>query len=109
MKSKDSKWTFAKVEDLDVAKSIAIPSLDELYRRALNSREAKLKLLNDAINAALENLMSWERVARAEGFVVECLTDAHNGEAHPVFEGCGVRFVQAYGVRVREAQEGAGK
>ena len=104
MKNKDSKWTFAKVKDVDIA-AFPMPSLDDLYRVSLNSREAKRKMLNDALNAALENLMSWERVARADGFVVECMTDAHNGEPHPVFEDCGIRFVQAYGVCVREPEK----
>ena len=61
--SRDSRWTFAKVTDADLAASVTMPSLDELYRKSLNSREHKREVFQTALNAALENLMSWERIA----------------------------------------------
>ncbi len=82
-----------------------MPSLDELYRDSLQSKEGQKKILNDALNAALENLMSWERVAKAWGFDVEVFTDVGNGSPRPVFEGNTVCFVQAYGVRVIDADK----
>lgn len=104
--SRDSRWTFAKVTDADLAASVTMPSLDELYRKSLNSREHKRELFQTALNAALENLMSWERIARAEGFAVELITDIGQGKPHSVFDGTTVQFVQAYGARVYEAEEG---
>ena len=100
------KWTFANVEDLPCDCLPTIPSLDSLYRDSLQSREGKKKILNDALNATLENLMSWERVAKAWGFDVEVCTDTGLGKPRPVFNGDTVSFVQAYGVIVRESEEG---
>ena len=103
---RDSKWTFAKAMDADLAASVTLPSLDELYRKSLNSREHKREVFQTALNAALENLMSWERIARAEGFAVELMTDIGQGAPHSVFDGDTIQFVQAYGARVYEPKEG---
>ena len=81
-------------------------SFDSLYRDSLQSKEGKKLILTEALNAALENLMSWERVARALGFDVEVCTDTGLGKPHPVFDGNTVQFVQSYGVIVREPKEG---
>ena len=100
------KWTFAKVLDKRIDPA-TMPSPLDLYRAALNSRESKQRILQDALSAALENLMSWERVARAWGFEVEVLTDTRLGQPVPVFEDCTLKFVQSYGVKVTKANEGA--
>lgn len=109
MKNIEPDWKFAKAVTVDITQSLQPPSLDDLYRQSLNSREVKRDLFQTAMNAALENLMSWERMVRAEGFEVEVLTDIHNGSPFPVFEGDKVRFIQAYGVRVHEPEEGETK
>lgn len=102
-----TKWAFADVKEMDLLRFSSLPSLDELYERALNSRKTKRELYEQALNAALENLCSWERMARADGFSVRTLTDMHNGSPHPVFsdDGKHVQFVQAYGVRVEDKRE----
>lgn len=102
-----TKWAFADVKDMDLLKFSSLPSLDDLYEQALNSRKVKRELYEQALNAALENLCSWERMARADGFSVQTLTDMHNGSPHPVFspDGKCVQFVQAYGVRVEDKRE----
>jgi hypothetical protein len=101
---KNDKWCFGHIEDCKVS----IPSIPELYQRAMNNRECKREMYERALNAALENLLSWERAARADGFIVETVTDEHNGEPHPIFsaDGTHVTFVQAYGVIVKDQQEG---
>lgn len=102
-KPKGREWAFALVKDVDIA-NMPILSLDGLYQKALNTRAAKRETYERALNAALENLCSWERLARADGFSVVPLTDTHNGSPHPVFDDDGrtIRFVQAYGVRVED-------
>ena len=100
MKIKKSGWTFAHVSDLDT-RSMMFNS-DDLYKKALNSRDNKRKMYECALNAALENLMSWERAVRADGFAVVAATDMFQGAPHPVFENGEPRFVQAYGVQVVE-------
>ena len=104
--SKIGKWTFAKMIDTDLSSAMAMPSVSDLYRASLNSRETKRELFQRALEAALENLMSWERIARAEGFDVELVVDAGRGEPCVALDGDEVKFVQAYGVIVREAEEG---
>lgn len=99
MDKRDEFAFAASQRDFDMSR-MPMPSMDDLYRNALNSRENKRATYQTALNAALENLLSWERVARADGFRIETLSDAHNGSPHPVFEGDKVTFVQAYGVRV---------
>lgn len=103
MKNKKSKWTFAHVSDLD--SGFKLPNLHDLYQKSLNSRESKREMYNRALNAALENLMSWERAARADGFDVVAATDIFQGAPHPVYENGELRFVQAYGVLVVEGGE----
>ena len=93
-----SEWTFAAVDDFDSFPTMA--AYDEVYRSALNIRDNKRDMYNKAINAALENLMSWERAARADGFKVIVGTDIHQGAPHPEFIGGEIRFVQAYGAMV---------
>lgn len=104
MKKKKSKWTFAHVSDL--GDEFKMPNLHDLYKKAQNTRANKREMYNRALNAALENLMSWERAARADGFDVVAVTDMFQGAPRPVFENGELRFVQAYGVIVREAKEG---
>jgi hypothetical protein len=81
--------------------------MSKLYQRAMNMRDSKREMYERALNAALENLFSWERAARADGFVVETATDIYNGQPHPIFstDGLHVTFVQAYGVRVTDEEE----
>lgn len=100
MKNKKSEWTFAHVGDLDG--EFKLPNLDDLYKKSLNMRDNKREMYNRALNAALENLMSWERAARADGFDVIAATDIFQGIPHPVYENGELRFVQAYGVQVVE-------
>ena len=103
MKNDNTKWVFADVKECDRLKMPTLPSFDDLYKKSLNSREAKREIYERALNAALENLFSWERVARADGFSVQTLTDVHNGNPHPVFNDDGtIQFVQAYGVHVKD-------
>ena len=103
------RWTFAHTEDMWEDYLARLPPTTDPYREALLSREGKEKILNEALNAALENLMSWERVARAWGFEVEVLTDTGLGKPVPVLEGCTLKFVQSYGVKVTKANEGDAK
>lgn len=100
---KGRAWAFALAKDVNIA-NLPMPSLDEFYQKALNTRTAKRETYERALNAALENLCSWERLARADGFSVILLTDTHNGSPYPVFDDDGrtIRFVQAYGVRVED-------
>lgn len=100
MANKKSEWTFAHASDLDG--SFTMPKLDDLYKKSLNLRGNKRQMYERALNAALENLMSWERAARADGFDVVAATDMFQGIPHPVYENGELRFVQAYGVRVVE-------
>lgn len=104
--SEKAKWTFAKMIDTDLSLAMTMPSVSDLYRASLNSRETKRELFQRALEASLENLMSWERIARSEGFDVELLVDAGRGEPRVALDGDEVKFVQAYGVLVREAEEG---
>lgn len=108
MRINKKRWVFAQTqEDVELAKILpTIPSMDELYKRALNTRDSKREMYERALNAALENLFSWERAARADGFDVIPITDMHNGAPHPVFsdDRTKVTFVQAYGVRVTEEE-----
>lgn len=107
-KPKEKKWTFAAVRDeIALGDFVShLPRFDDLYKRSLNSRETKRKMYQEALNAALENLMSWERVARADGFDIVCATDIFQGAPHPEInmkDGT-VTFVQAYGVMVKEKE-----
>ena len=88
------KWTFAHREDMREDLLAMIPSPADLYREVLLSSEGKKAVLTSALNAALENLMSWERVARAWGFEVEVLTDTGLGKPVPVLEDHTLKFVQ---------------
>ena len=102
MKNKKSKWTFAHVSDFGLDDGFKMPSFEELYKKSLKSRDYKREMYNRALDAALENLMSWERAARADGFDVIAATDMFQGAPHPVFENGELRLVQAYGVQVVE-------
>lgn len=99
------EWTFAKTGETCADLLSAPFSPEDLYRESLRSREGKKMILSKALNAALENLMSWERVAKAWGFDVEVCTETGLGRPHPVFDGNTVNFVQSYGVIVREQCE----
>ena len=101
---KGRAWAFALPKDVVDIANVPMPSLDGLYQKALNTRTAKRETYERALNAALENLFSWERLARADGFSVIPLTDIHNGSPYPVFgdDGRTIRFVQAYGVMVKD-------
>ena len=108
IKINKKRWAFAHArEDIKLAEIPQIPSMYEMYRRAMNTRDSKRELYERALNAALENLFSWERAARADGFAVIAMTDEHNGALYPVFskDGTKVTFVQAYGVRVTDEEE----
>lgn len=100
------KWTFAiACDDAELPK---LPSIYDLYERAIGTRGNKQKMYQTALNAALENLMMWEQAAFADGFDVICATDTHQGLPYPVFDDKTntVSFVRAYGVMVRD-KEGA--
>lgn len=105
MKINKKRWVFAHSQE-DV-KLETIPSMSELYQRAMNTRDCKREMYERALNAALENLFSWERAARADGFDIIAMSDRHNGAPHPVVsdDGTKVTFVQAYGVQVVEEEE----
>lgn len=106
---KKGKWTFAKVIDSDLASKMVMQSVSDLYRASLNSREAKRELFQRALDAALENLVSWEQIARAEGFDVEAVVDPERCSRQVVLDVDGLKIVQAYGVMVRDAKEGCAK
>lgn len=97
--SDKKKWTFAVECD-----DIKLPSLSDLYEQSIKTRNAKRKMYNTALNAALKNLMMWEQAAAADGFEVICATDMHQGAPHPVFDNKKntVTFVRAYGVIVKD-------
>lgn len=101
MKVEDG-WTFAKSYELSAVK---MPDVDKIYQEALNTRDNKRKMYDKAINAALENLMSWERMARADGFDVIVASDMHQGAPHPVFDGDKITFIQAYAAMVVESDK----
>ena len=96
-----TQWCFAAPTDF---KTWDAPSLYDRYIEAMNSRDEKRKNYQRALDAALENLMSWERMARADGFSVRLVTDGHNGAPFPVFEWDKITFMQAYGVFVEDAK-----
>lgn len=102
---KNAKWSFAR--QTGESELSTIPSISGLYQRAMNNRDCKREMYERALNAALENLFSWERAARADGFVIETATDTYNGTPHPVFspDGLHVTFVQAYGVMVKDEKD----
>lgn len=102
----NAKWNFAsRVEEHDLS---TIPSMSELNIRDMNTRDCRRKLYERALNAALENLLSWERVARNDGFVVDTVMGIHDGDTHPIFskDGLHVTFVKAYGVIVKDQRDG---
>lgn len=100
MKNEKSKWTFAHVRGLD--DELMMLNSGDPYKEALNLRDNKRDMYNKAINAALENLMSWERVIRADGFKIILATDIHQGAPHLEFTRGEPHFVQAYGAMVVE-------
>lgn len=100
---KNAKWNFAsKVEKCDLSSILKMSELNQM-----NTRDRKRELYERAINAALENLLSWERAARADGFVVDTV-GIHDGDTHPIFskDGLHVTFVKAYGVVVKDQRDG---
>lgn len=109
MAGKESHWTFARfMKDLKMNDML---NPERFYEMALNQRDNKRKMYEFAINAALENILMWERMARADGFGVVMLTDEYGGNVHPVFhykEGT-VEFIQAYGVHVTDEKQGSDK
>ena len=99
-----SEWTFANVVHSFQLGTLTDPN--ELYKLALGTRENKRKMYEVAVNAALENIMSWERMARADGFRLVACTDINKGAPHPIVEGDVVKFVQSYGVAVVDEEVG---
>lgn len=105
MFGKEDHWQFAGfVKDIRLADMLYS---EKLYEMALNQRDNKRKMYETALNAALENILMWERMARADGFGVETLADAYGGKVHTVVhhENGTVEFVQAYGVRVTDERQ----
>ena len=99
---------FGKIMADELAKdeyTCALLNPFQLYRQALKTQDGKQELYQKALDAALENLMSWERAAIADGFEVVPCTDFSGGRPHPVIKGDKVYFVQRYGVIVRPAEE----
>ena len=108
MDNKKLKFSFGKILDDELAKALydgASLDPDKLYRQALLTKKGKQSLYQKALEAALENLMSWERAAVADGFEVVPITDMSGGRPQPVIKGNEVCFVQSYGVLVRLAEE----
>ena len=105
MAGKENHWTFAApLKELNIRDSL---NPQRIYEMAHNQRDNKRKLYETALNAALENLVMWERMARADGFDVETITDGHGGNVHAVIheESGTIEYVQAYGVRVKDERE----
>ena len=102
-KTPTAKWVFAHVDDTMVDLP-SLPSLDELYRQSLDSREGRRRTIEAGLKDALDNLVRWEHMAKADGFEVQVFTDEHLGNPHPVFEDTKLYFVQSYGVLVRESE-----
>ena len=100
----DGGWTFGK----KLANSIRVESLIDvgrLYEESLNHRKNRRKIYETSLNAALENLLSLERLARADGFDIKVLTSRKEAP-YPVTSDNGqfVEFVQAYGVAVLDSR-----
>lgn len=109
MFGKKDVWQFARfMKDLKIDDML---HPEKLYEMALNQRENKRKIYETALNAALENMLMWERMARADGFGVEALSDAYGGKVYTVVhhETGTVEFVQAYGVHVTDEKQGSDK
>lgn len=106
--NKKLKFSFGKILDDELAQALydnASLDPDKLYRQALLTKKGKQALYQKALEAALKNLMSWERAAVADGFEVVPVTDMFLGCPRPVIKGDEVHFVQCYGVQVRLAEE----
>ena len=102
-------WQFARfMKELNMDDTL---HPERFYEMALNQRENKRKMYETALNAALENILMWERMARADGFGVEALADAYGGKVHAVVhhENGTVEFIQAYGVRVTDERQRSDK
>lgn len=109
MDGKKDGWQFAKfMKELKIDDT---QHPERFYEMALGQRENKRKMYETAMNAALENMLMWERMARADGFGVEMLTHAYGGYVHPVVhhEKGTVEFVEAYGVRVTDERQRSDK
>lgn len=109
MGGKKDDWKLARfMKEIRLADTL---HPERFYEMALNQRENKRKMYETAMNAALENMLMWERMARADGFGVETLTDAYGGDVHPVvnYENGTVEFVQAYGVHVTDERQRSDK
>lgn len=109
MSGNKDDWQFARfMKELKIGDTL---NPEKFYEMALNQRENKRKMYEAAMNAALENILMWERMARADGFGIEMLTCAYRGNVHQVVhheEGT-VEFVQAYGVHVTDERQRSGK
>lgn len=105
MSGKKDDWHFARfMKDVRIADML---HPEKFYEMALNQRESKRKMYEAAMNAALENILMWERMARADGFGVETLV----GNVHPVYhhENETIEYIQAYGVHVTDERQGGDK
>lgn len=105
MAGKESHWTFATpLKELCIEDSL---NPQKIYEMVHNQRDNKRKLYETALNAALENLVMWERMARADGFGVETIADGHGGNVHAIIhkESNTIEYVQTYGVRVKDERE----
>lgn len=109
MAGKESNWTFATpLKELYIEDSL---HPQKIYEMAHNQRDNKRKLYETALNAALENLVMWERMARADGFGVETIADGHGGNVHAVIhkERGTIEYVQTYGVHVKDERQRSDK
>ena len=102
------KRTFAfgaKVSELDLARSPM--KYDDLYTLAFESRENKRKIYEKAMNAALDNLLMWEVVARGEGFDTQVIMAAGD-KTYPVLdkETGIIDLVRPHGIKVIDTRKG---
>lgn len=101
MKDHEDKSSFVfSIPESGRVDGLPFLDFDKLYKKSLKSRDTMRQTIKTAIESALEQLLMLERIAHAEGFVVQLVTDANNGHPWPEFDGNKVTFVQAYGVIV---------
>ena len=100
--SNPNGWFFAKEVDFEPPN---MKSLYDLYCEQMNTREEKRKNLERAFSAALDTLMTLERMAHSDGFRLKVITSDMNGAPLPVFEGTKVTFVQSYRVVLEDGEK----
>ncbi len=106
MKDYEDKSSFVfSIPESKIVDELPFLDFDKLYQKSLKNRDTMRQTIKTAMESTLEQLLMWERIAHAEGFAVQLVTDAHGGCRWPEFDGNKVTFVQAYGVMLLDEEE----